>query len=145
MAQKYIGAPIRRKEDKRFLTGQGQFVDDVTLPNLHHAAILRSPHAHAQVLSIDISSALEAEGVLDVITYKDIEAAVEPKPIPIRMRTYVGIERFLQYPLANDKVRYVGEPVAVVVAKNRYLAEDALDAIVVDYHLLPRSWMFGSR
>ena len=137
MAQKYIGAPIRRKEDKRFLTGQGQFVDDVTLPNLHHAAILRSPHAHAQVLSIDTSSALEAEGVLDVITYKDIEAAVEPKPIPIRMRTYVGIERFLQYPLANDKVRYVGEPVAVVVAKNRYLAEDALDAIVVDYHLLP--------
>ena len=137
MAQKYIGAPIRRKEDKRFLTGQGQFVDDVTLPNLHHAAILRSPHAHAQVLSIDISSALEAEGVLDIITYKDIEAAVEPKPIPIRMRTYVGIERFLQYPLANDKVRYVGEPVAVVVAKNRYLAEDALDAIVVDYHLLP--------
>ena len=72
MAQKYIGAPIRRKEDKRFLTGQGQFVDDVTLPNLHHAAILRSPHAHAWIRSIDTSKAEAYPGVKAVVTSADL-------------------------------------------------------------------------
>ncbi len=119
MAQTYIGAPIRRKEDRRFLTGQGQCVDDVKLPNMLHAAVLRSPHPHARILSIDSSVALEMAGVAGVITFQDIEDTVEPRPIPIRMRTYVGIERFLQYPLANDMVRYVGVPVALVVADNR--------------------------
>ncbi|MCH7622380.1 MAG: xanthine dehydrogenase family protein molybdopterin-binding subunit, partial [Chloroflexi bacterium] len=136
MAQKYIGAPIRRKEDRRFLTGQGQFVDDVKLPNLLHAAILRSPHAHARILSIDTSAALEMDGVAGVITYQDIEETVEPRPIPIRMRSYPGIDRFLQYPLAKDKVRYVGDPMAVVIAETRYLAEDALDGVAVEYELL---------
>lgn len=137
MAQTYIGAPIRREEDRRFLTGQGQFVDDVKLPNMLHAAILRSPHPHARILSIDATAALEMDGVAGVITFQDIKDTVEPRPIPIRMRTYVGIERFLQYPLAEDKVRYVGEPVALVVAETRYLAEDALDGVEVSYDPLP--------
>jgi carbon-monoxide dehydrogenase large subunit len=137
MTQTYIGAPIRRKEDRRFLRGQGQFVDDVKLPFMLHAAILRSPHAHARILSIDPSAALEMEGVAGVITFQDIEDSVEPRPIPIRMRTYVGIEQFLQHPLAKDKVRYVGEPVAVVLAESRYLAEDALDGVAVEYGPLP--------
>lgn len=137
MAQKYIGAPIRRKEDRRFLTGQGQFVDDIKLPNMLHAAIVRSPHAHARILSIDSSAALEMEGVVSVFTFGDIEQMVEPRPIPIRMRAYQELERFLQYPLASDKVRYVGDPVAVVVAETRYLAEDALDGVDVVYDPLP--------
>ena len=137
MAQTYIGAPIRRREDRRFLTGRGQFVDDVKLPNMLHAAILRSPHAHARIRSIDAAAALAMEGVVAVLTYEDIVAAVEPRPIPVRLRAYSDLLKYLQYPLAHRKVRYVGDPVAVVVAESRYLAEDALDAVVVDYGPLP--------
>ena len=74
MTTPYIGAPIRRKEDRRFLTGQGQFVDDFKLPNALHAAIVRSPHAHAHILSIDTGTALEMAGVVDVLTFEDIAA-----------------------------------------------------------------------
>ena len=137
MVQTYIGAPIRRKEDRRFLTGRGQFVDDVKLPNMLHAAILRSPHAHALVRSIDATAALAMAGVVAVLTYDDITEMVEPRPIPVRMRAYSDLLKYLQYPLAHRKVRYVGDPVAVVVAESRYLAEDALDGISVDYEPLP--------
>ncbi len=137
MTQQYIGAPIRRREDRRFLTGRGQFVDDVKLPNMLHAAIVRSPHAHARILSIDTAPAREMPGVVDVLTFDDIAAAVEPRPIPVRLRAYSDLLRFLQYPLAHDKARYVGDPVAVVLAESRYLAEDALDAVAVEYEPLP--------
>ena len=133
MTQSYIGAPIRRKEDRRFLTGRGQFVDDVKLPNALHAAIVRSPHAHARIVSIDTGPALEMPGVAAVLTFEDIAAMVEPRPIPVRLRTYSDLMRFLQYPLAHSKVRYVGDPVAVV------LAEDALVAVEVVYEPLPAS------
>ena len=72
MTQTYIGAPIRRREDRRFLTGRGQFVDDVKLPNALHAAIVRSPHAHARIVSIDTEPALEMPGVTAVFTFDDI-------------------------------------------------------------------------
>ncbi len=137
MTQTYIGAPIRRKEDRRFLTGRGQFVDDVKLPHALHAAIVRSPHAHARILSIDTAAALEMPGVAAVLTFEDIAATVEPRPIPVRLRAYSDLMRFLQYPLAHSKVRYVGDPVAVVLAESRYLAEDALDAVEVVYEPLP--------
>jgi len=137
MAQTYIGSPVLRKEDLRFLTGTARYVDDVKLPHMLHAAILRSPHAHARLLSIDASAALDMEGVAAVYTFQDIVQTVEPRPIPMRRGAYSGLERFLQYPLAGEKVRYVGEPVAVVVAESRYLAEDALDAIEVAYEPLP--------
>ena len=133
MAQTYIGAPITRKEDVRFLTGKATFTDDVKAQHLLHAAVLRSPHAHARILSIDASKALEIAGVVAVFTFRSIEESQEPRPIPIRLVPLPGLERFLQYPLARDKVRYVGEPVAVAVAESRYLAEDALDAIEVKY------------
>jgi carbon-monoxide dehydrogenase large subunit len=135
MVQTYIGAPIRRKEDVRFLTGTATYVDDITLPGMLHAAVLRSPHAHAWVRGIDTSRALAMPGVTAVYTWNDISALA--KPIPIRVFPLPGLERCLQYPLANDKVRYVGEPVAVVVAEDRYLAEDALEAIEVTYEPLP--------
>ncbi len=135
MAQTYIGAPIRRREDVRFLTGKATFVDDIKLSHMLHAAILRSPQAHARIMAIDASLALAIPGVVAVFTFQDI--ASYAKPIPIRLYPLAGLERFLQYPLAREKVRYVGEPVAVVVASSRYVAEDALDAIEVRYESLP--------
>ena len=133
MTTGYIGAPIRRKEDRRFLTGRGQFVDDVKLPNALHAAIVRSPHAHARIVSVDTSAAREMPGVFDVLTFEDIAAAVVPRPIPVRLRAYSDLLKFLQYPLAHGKVHYVGDPVAVVLADSRYLAEDAADVVDIVY------------
>ena len=137
MTGRYIGAPIRRKEDRRFLMGRGQFVDDVKLPNALHAAIVRSPHAHARIVSIDTGPALEMPGVAAVLSFEDIVNTVEPRPIPVRLRAYSDLLRFLQYPLAHGKVHYVGDPVAVVLAESRYLAEDAAEAVDVQYESLP--------
>ena len=137
MVQSYIGASITRKEDVRFLTGRAIYTDDIKAHHLLHAAILRSPHPHARILSIDSSKALELPGVVAVFTFKDIAETVEPRRIPIRVGTNPELDPFLQYPLANDKVRFVGEAVAVVVAESRPLAEDALDLIGVRYEPLP--------
>jgi carbon-monoxide dehydrogenase large subunit len=130
-----IGAPIRRREDVRFLTGRATFVDDIKVPGMLHAAILRSPQAHARIVSIDAAQALALPGVAAVFTFADI--APYAKPIPVRLYPLPGLERFLQYPLAQDKVRYVGEAIAVVVASSRHVAEDALDAMQVVYEPLP--------
>src|SRR5919109_2120445 len=135
MDQTYIGAPVRRREDLRLLTGKATFTDDIKLPHMLQAAILRSPHAHARIASINAAKALALPGVVAVFTFQDI--ASWAKPIPLRLYPLPGLEQFLQYPLARDRVRYVGEPVAVVVAENRYLAEDALDAMDVAYEPLP--------
>ena len=135
MSQSYIGAPIRRREDLRFITGRATFVDDIKLPHMLHAAILRSPRAHARILSIDTAPARAIPGVVWVFTLQDIgELAV---PVPMRMYQIPGLERYLQPLLARDKVRYVGEPIAVAIAESRYLAEDALDIIEVAYEDLP--------
>jgi carbon-monoxide dehydrogenase large subunit len=135
MEQTYIGTPLRRREDFRLLTGRATFTDDIKLPQMLHAAILRSPHAHARIAAIDSTKAQAIPGVVAVFTFQDIAAYA--KPIPIRLYPLPGLERFLQYPLARDRVRYVGDPVAVVVAESRYLAEDALDAMDVAYEPLP--------
>ena len=137
MVQSYIGASITRKEDVRFLTGKATYTDDIKAHHLLHAAMLRSPHPHARILSIDSSRALELPGVIAVFTFQDIADTVEPRRIPIRVSTNPELEPFLQYPLASDKVRFVGEAVAVVVAESRPLAEDALDLIDVRYEPLP--------
>ena len=134
MTRTYIGAPIRRNEDIRFLTGRATFIDDVKLPGMLHAAVLRSPHAHARILAVDAADALKLPGVACVITFADLPAGV--KPIPLRMYALEGLDRFLQYPLARDKVAYVGEPVALAVAADRYAAEDAVDAVRVEYEPL---------
>ena len=131
----YIGKSVSRLEDARLLTGRGAFVDDVTLPDMAAMAILRSPHAHARILSIDFTAARALPGVLDIFAADEI--GPDMPHIPLRLAPFPGFERMLQAPIAAGKVRYVGEPVAVVVAENRYLAEDALEEIVVEYDPLP--------
>ena len=130
-----IGASVLRLEDKRFLQGQGRYVDDIQLPRMLHAAVLRSPHAHAHIINIDAESALSLPGVTAVYTYTDLPSDLQP--IPVRLNPYGSLEPFLQFPLAESKVRYVGEPVALVIADSRYRAEDALDHIFVTYENLP--------
>ena len=133
--QPYIGAPLRRREDVRFLTGRGEYLDDISLPGMLHAAILRSPHAHARLRGIDTSAALSLEGVVAVFTHDDMAELL--KPIPMRVFPLPGLEDYLQLPLSPDAVRHAGEAVAVVVAVSRYISEDALDFIKVDYETLP--------
>ncbi|MBK0392140.1 xanthine dehydrogenase family protein molybdopterin-binding subunit [Ramlibacter algicola] len=125
---------MERQEDFRFLTGRGCYVDDVRRPDMLHAVVIRSPMAHARILGIDASAALELPGVVAVITFADIRKFA--KPIPQRTCPLPGMEKFLQVPLASDVVRYVGEPVAVVLADDRYVAEDAAEMVFVDYDSL---------
>ena len=132
--QSYIGAPIRRREDVRFVTGTGQYLDDIRLPGMLHAAILRSPHSHARVRGIDTTAALALDGVVAVFTHADMAELL--KPIPMRVFPLPGLDNYLQRPLSGDTVRHAGEAVAVVVAGSRYIAEDALDLIEVDYEPL---------
>jgi carbon-monoxide dehydrogenase large subunit len=129
-----LGQSVLRKEDRPLLTGSSCFADDLNRPGALHAAILRSPHAHARIGAIDTSAARAQPGVVDVITSADLP---DPKPrIPIRMYPRPGMEALLQPPLAEGVVRYSGEPVAVVVATSPYAAEDALEAIEVTYEPL---------
>jgi carbon-monoxide dehydrogenase large subunit len=129
-----IGASMRRKEDPRLLTGRGKYAADFRLPGLLHAAVLRSPHPHARLGAIRAKAALALPGVVAVVSAEDLGAIGR---IPVRLGPSPNIVACLQPPLARDKVRYVGEPVAVVIAQSRYLAEDALDIIDVDYDPLP--------
>ena len=129
-----IGRSVLRKEDGPLLTGSACFVDDHHLPGAAHAAILRSPHAHAAIASLDARRARELPEVLDVLTAADVPEEVR---IPIRMHSQPGMDRYLQPPLARDQVRYSGEPVAVVVAESRYAAEDAAALIEVEYEPRP--------
>jgi aerobic carbon-monoxide dehydrogenase large subunit len=129
-----IGRSVLRKEDPPLLTGAACFVDDHHLPGTAHVAILRSAHGHAAIASVDVGRARELPEVLDVVTAADVP---EELRIPIRMHSQPGMERYLQPPLARDRVRYSGEPVAVVVAESRYAAEDAAAEIEVEYEPLP--------
>ena len=129
---------IKRNEDPRLLTGNALFVDDVDLANMGHIAFLRSPYANARIHGVDVSKARQMVGVVAVFTAEDLGDYWKPAPLllpppPIERMTFV--ER-TQPPLAKNRVRYVGEPIAIVVAENRYLAEDALDLIDVDFEVL---------
>lgn len=127
----YVGRAVPRTEDHALLTGVARFGDDMPVrAGTLHAAILRSPHAHAEVLSIDTSAALGMPGVAAVITGEDARKFTKPFIVGVK----IPMELWC---LAMDRVRYVGEPVAVVLADSRYLAEDALDSIKVDYRPLP--------
>ena len=133
---KLIGQRVRRREDPRFLRGEGQFIDDINLRGMAHVTLLRSPHAHAWIRSVNCREARQLPGVLDIITFADISSLA--KPIPMRLEAHPSFLPYLQLPLAAEKVRYVGEPVAAVVAGSRQVAEDALELIQVDYEpLLP--------
>jgi carbon-monoxide dehydrogenase large subunit len=128
-----IGRPVRRTEDLRLLTGRGKFVADFRLAGLLHGAVLRSPHAHARLGAVRAERARALPGVVAVVTAADLEGIGR---IPVRLGPRPSIVACLQPPLAREKVRYVGEPVAFVVAESRYVAEDALDLIDVDYEPL---------
>jgi aerobic carbon-monoxide dehydrogenase large subunit len=132
-ARDSIGRSVLRKEDPPLLTGTGCFADDFELPGAAHAAVLRSHHAHAELGEIDTAAARSLPGVIDVITAADLPPGVR---IPMRMFELEGMDRFLQPPLATGRVRYSGEPVALVVAESRYVAEDAAGLIEPDYRPL---------
>ena len=130
-----IGAPLPRSEDQRLLRGRGHFVADLRLPGTLTAAFLRSPHAHARVLGIDAAAAAALPGVHGVWTALDLGAANQPLPMMVPAPGKVA--GVTQRPLATDRVCYAGEAVAVVLADDRYVAEDALDQIAVTYEALP--------
>ncbi|WP_347976723.1 xanthine dehydrogenase family protein molybdopterin-binding subunit [Bosea vestrisii] len=122
---------MERVEDAALLTGRGRFIDDLGIrPGTLHAAILRSPHAHADILSIDSAAAAAMPGVAAIVTGHDLARLTTPMVAGLK----VAVEN---WPMAVERVRYVGEPVAIVVALDRYLAEDALDAIEIEYGPLP--------
>jgi len=135
-----IGQPVRRVEDQRFLTGTGRFVDDINLPHQAHAALVLSPHAHARVKQVDISSAMKAPGVLCVLTGTDVIAekfgGLPPQAMPEDMGGPKGYRTFRPI-LATEKVRFVGDRVAFVVAETEAQARDAAELVEVDYELLP--------
>lgn len=130
---KLVGARVKRREDPRFLTGQGRYVDDIVLPGMLHAAFVRSPLAHAEILSIDVEAALALDGVHAVLTGDDL--AAHCKPI-VANALFEGWQTSEWPPLARGRVRFVGEAVVMVVADDRYLAEDALDFVTVEYEPL---------
>src|SRR6478672_5841006 len=129
----WVGQSIERVEDAALLTGRGRYIDDLPVsPATLHAAVLRSPHPHALIRAIDVGAARAAKGVAAVITAAEVTALGAP--------LLAGVKANIEcWPIAVGKVRYVGEPVAVVVAADRYLAEDALELIEVDYDPLPIS------
>ncbi len=139
MTTRYFGAPIKRNEDPRLLRGRALFVDDVALPNTMHVAFLRSAVAHGRVRGIDAAAARRRAGVVAVYTAGDLGDYWKPGPLLVPPPPIAGITFNLrtQVPLAKDKVRHVGEPLAMVVAESRHLAEDALADIVVDIDPLP--------
>jgi carbon-monoxide dehydrogenase large subunit len=139
MTTRYFGAPIKRNEDKRLLTGQALFVDDLELPGMLHAAFLRSQNAHGRIKSIDVSAARAREGVVAVYTAADLGDYWQPGPLLVPPPPIDGItfNQRCQVPLAKDKARHVGEPIAIVIAQSRYIAEDALADIDVDLEALP--------
>ena len=137
VAERYTGASIKRSEDPRILTGAGRYVDDIKLPGMLHAAFVRSPLAHARVLSVDVSAARALPGVAAVLTGADLEAMTVPGPDALMaLMGWTGPTPEFTL-LATDKVRFVGDPVAVVIAESRYLAEDGCDLVEVEYDDLP--------
>src|SRR5262249_5724011 len=141
-----IGQPVRRKEDLRLVTGQGCYTDDVNLPGQAYAVMVRSPHAHARIRAIDIAPAMAAPGVLAVLTGRDL-LADGLRPIPHKVWSQQPAELMLRerakhftaphYALPADKVRFVGEAVAMVVATTVAAAKDGAELIEIDYEILP--------
>ncbi len=146
MTTKLMGGRVQRVEDDRFLRGKGRYVDDVGVQaevaswgpagtNMLHAAVLRSPHAHARVVDIDVEDVLDLDGVHAVWTYDDLTGRMA-EPLPQLIPHPALIEGRTQYALARDEVNYVGEAIAFVVADDRYVAEDAVGRIKVSYEFL---------
>src|SRR6202043_2263508 len=135
MATCWFGASVQRTEDPRLLRGKGAYVDDIDLSEMLHSAVLCSPHARARILGIDTSAARQLPGVHLVITADDLGEILEPSPLLVPHHALT--EPRTQLPLSQDEVHYAGATVAMVVADSRYIAEDALDLIDVEYEPLP--------
>ena len=130
-----VGRSVRRLEDPRRLRGEGTYVDDVHVPGMLHATVVRSPRAHARIRSIDTTAAQAVPGVAAIFGAREIGDAL--RPIPVRLVPDDRLLRYLQHPLATARVRYVGEPVALVVARSRAAAEDAAERVEVEFEPLP--------
>jgi len=143
MGAKYFGAAVARREDPRFLRGEGRYVDDIKLPGLLHAAFVRSPHAHARIRAIRADMAAALPGVFRVFAFDDLARFMKPLPLfgavppGLAARVDVRMKQVPQLALCRDVVRYVGEIVAMVVAESRAVAEDGCDLVEVDYEPLP--------
>jgi carbon-monoxide dehydrogenase large subunit len=135
MKNTFIGTPMERREDLRFLRGRGEYVDDIAMPGLLYAVILRSQVAHGRLVAIDASAALKRPGVHAVITAADMPDG--PPIVPMRLQPLPEFKPFEQTVIAHEKVRYVGEPIAVVLADSVAIGEDALDFIEVKIDELP--------
>ncbi|PYM16843.1 MAG: hypothetical protein DMD81_11505, partial [Candidatus Rokuibacteriota bacterium] len=132
-SQPYVGRALKRVEDPKLITGQGQYVEDLDVPGLTHLAFLRSPHAHARIITIRTEAARKAEGILKVITATDL-GALSPTPY---MATVPGLKAVPFQCLAGEVVDATGVPVAAVVAVSAALAREAVDLIEVEYEPLP--------
>ena len=126
-----LGNRVVRVEDPRFLTGEGTYVENMDLPNGTWVQFVRSQYAHGSIVSIDVSDALDVPGVIAIYTGAEIDLPVFPHGMPTLPD---GCQRPL---IAHDRVRFVGEPVAAVIAENRYAAADAVDLVIVDIDPLP--------
>src|SRR5713226_3445027 len=138
-----LGASIKRREDPRFITGRGNYVDDLKLPGMTYAAFVRSPHAHARIKSIDVAAAKAQPGVVAVFTGKDM-TGVNSLPCGWDLRKEKGIPGVVEdlamvphMPLSSDFARHVGDPVAVVIAESQSAAIDAAELVNVDWDPLP--------
>ncbi len=136
MSMRIFGSGIRRREDPRLITGSATYTDDFVLPGMVHAAMLRSPHAHARIKRIDADAARKAAGVLAVYTGQDVTAALKAVPCAWLLPN-ANLKIAVYEAICTQTVRYVGDIVAVVVADKTYQAYDALDLIEVDYEPLP--------
>jgi len=134
MTTKSFGEPILRKEDPRLVSGQGRYLDDLGHEALA-AAFLRSPHASARILDIDVTDALDVPGLIGIYTYEDLEGRVA-EPLPLLIPHPALLNGRTGYPLANEYVRHVGEAIVMVIAEDRYVAEDVVDLIKVSYEIL---------
>ena len=132
-AQRYTGTSVKRSEDPRILTGSGRYIDDVKLPGMLHAAFVRSPLAHGRVLAVDVTAAQALPGVVAVLTGTDLDAMTVRGPDALLAYIGMGAGGPDYSLLATDKVRFAGDPVAIVIADSRYLAEDGCELVEVDY------------
>ncbi len=135
-ANGHVGQAIRRKEDPRLITGRATYVDDVVVSGMVHAAIVRSPEAHARIVSIDASAALQRDGIRGVFTGKDMTDLLAPLPMAW-VPPGIEVNAPTRWPLARDKVCHVGDAVAVVVGDDRYAVVDAAEDVLVEYESLP--------
>ena len=136
LSQPIIGSRITRLEDEPLLRGRGRFVDDIALPGVWHAAFVRSPHPHATIKSIDKRAALKVTGVRAVLTLDDLGPVLVQRRMVRHSNSGIPLDKAWPYALAPGEVCYVGEPVAIVLADDRYIAEDAAALVAVDYEVL---------